>query len=165
MEVPGIAPGSARPSPSVSTCVFEDRVSPAAGLLDGPPPTSCFGFRPLVRSACSLRREPARLIDVHRAASGGPLGERTAWLRSQSQVVVGSCVLSRCFARFRETSARYLRIRKRVESDSPPNCQATANLHTRGPPEAALSCSFTLIRASGSVNPASLTRGGSSAGL
>ena len=35
MEVPGIAPGSASPSPLVSTCVFKDHISPATRLLDG----------------------------------------------------------------------------------------------------------------------------------
>ena len=35
MEVPGIAPGSANPSPLVSTCVFKDQISPATRLLDG----------------------------------------------------------------------------------------------------------------------------------
>lgn len=35
MEVPGIAPGSANPSPLVSTCVFKDQISPPTRLLDG----------------------------------------------------------------------------------------------------------------------------------
>jgi len=65
-------------------------------------------------------------------------GERATWLRSQSQVVVGSCVASRLFCEAPGTSARYLRIRRRVESDSPPSFQSTrstARKRAEGPPE------------------------------
>lgn len=60
MEVPGIAPGSAKPSPSVSTCVFEDFVSPTAGLLDGPWSTS------------HVRLAPSRPGDPRRVAWTSP---------------------------------------------------------------------------------------------
>ena len=69
MEVPGIAPGSAKPSPLVSTCVFEDLVSPAAGLLDGPPSASHSRLSPsrprsqwpAAKASPNYRRSPYRL--------------------------------------------------------------------------------------------------------
>jgi hypothetical protein len=69
MEVPGIAPGSANPSPSVSTCVFEDPVSMKAGLLDGPQsssrtwlaPSRLRNQRPVSETSPNYRRSRGRL--------------------------------------------------------------------------------------------------------
>ncbi len=47
MEVPGIAPGSTNLSSSASTCVFGDLISRQAGLPNGPPSASHYGFRHL----------------------------------------------------------------------------------------------------------------------
>ncbi len=69
MEVPGIAPGSAEPSPSVSTCVFEDQISPTVGLLNGPlsashsrlSPSRQRSLRPATETSPNYRRSPDRL--------------------------------------------------------------------------------------------------------
>ena len=60
MEVPGIAPGSANPSPLVSTCVFKDQISPATRLLDG------------LSSASHWRLSPSRLRSPWLAAETSP---------------------------------------------------------------------------------------------
>ena len=135
MEVPGIAPGSAEPSPSVSTCVFEDQISPTVGLLNGPlsashsrlSPSRQRSLRPATETSPNYRRSPDRL---GRAAWGTGHVSYAAKAKLSLAVVF----FSRCFTRFRETSARYLRIRRRVESSSPPCYQSAAPQRTRGPP-------------------------------
>lgn len=75
MEVPGIAPGSTKSSPSVSTCVFEDSLSPATRLLDSLPsashswlsPSRLRSLRPAAETSPNYRRSPNRL---GRAARG-----------------------------------------------------------------------------------------------
>ena len=127
MEVPGIAPGSANPSPLVSTCVFEDRISPATRLLDGLPsashsrlsPSRLRSLWPAAGTSPNYRRSPNRL---------GRAARRTGYVSYAAKAKLSLAVVffSRCFTRFRETSARYLRIRKRVESSSPPHFQSAA---------------------------------------
>jgi hypothetical protein len=75
MEVPGIAPGSAKPSPLVSTCVFKDHILPATRLLDGLSsashsrlsPSRPHSQWPAVETSPNYRRSPCRL---GRAARG-----------------------------------------------------------------------------------------------
>jgi len=77
MEVPGIAPGSAHTSSLASTCVFEDLVSPDAGLLGGPRPASHRGSRPISSStAMTTELDQPELLTPNRLASGGQDGGR-----------------------------------------------------------------------------------------
>lgn len=136
MEVPGIAPGSANPSPLVSTCVFKDQISPATRLLDGLSSASHWWLSPsrlrspwlAAETSPNYRRSLNRL---GRAAQGTGYVSYAAKAKLSLAVVF----FSRCFTRFRDTSARYLRIRKRVESISPPHFQSATSERTQGLPE------------------------------
>lgn len=65
--------------------------------------------------------EPARLIVASGHASGGRVRRRASvLLRSQCQLIVGSCVFPGFFSRIPGSSARYSGFAKRVEAVSPP---------------------------------------------
>jgi len=152
MEVPGIAPGSAKPSPSVSTCVFEDRVSPTARLLGGP------------SSASHCRLSPSRLFSPRHAAETSPnyrrslrrLGRATQGTGSVSYAAKAK--LSLAVVLFPGVSRGAGRPRHATSGSEnasnlvhPPHCQSTLALRCEGH-DGAPRRRETLKRLSRSVN-------------
>jgi len=134
MEVPGFAPGSARPSSQASTCVAEDSVL-AGHRAPRRPATSQSSWAFAISHAVTMTATSSQpdSSTPSRPASGGQNGGRaTCYLRGQSQVVVGTSRFSGFDGA--RPPARYLRFHTHVESSSPPNSQISTLLSAKTGP-------------------------------
>ena len=136
MEVPGIAPGSANPSPSVSTCVSEDLISMKAGLLDGPQsssrtwlaPSRLRNQRPASETSPNYRRSKVRL---GRAVQGTGHASYAARAKLSLAIV--------CFPGVSRGAGKPRHATSGSENASnlihPPRYQSAGSARTGGPPK------------------------------